>query len=88
MEEAGIPTTGTSSARDLAELVKPPRAVFINFPLGHQTGRPFERELQRQIILAALGLLATATEPGTLVTLPYEWREDGDRGWEGPYRIP
>jgi hypothetical protein len=68
-------------------LVKPPRAVFVNFPLGRQTGKPFNRQMQREIIMAALDLLETATEPGMLVTLPYEWREDGDRSWEGPYSM-
>jgi len=62
--------------------------VFVNFPLGHQTGKPFKHAMQREIILAALRLLETATEPGTLVTLPYEWREDGDRSWEGQFRMP
>ena len=43
--------------------------------------------MQREIILSALRLLETATVPGTLVMLPYLWREDGDLGWEGPYSM-
>ncbi|MBI2909244.1 MAG: hypothetical protein HYX92_16490 [Chloroflexi bacterium] len=78
MEEGGIPTISMTSARDITALVKPPRAVFLNFPLGHQTGKPFERELQISIIKDAFTALMTIKEPGTIVDLPYEWREPFD----------
>lgn len=83
VEEAGIPTTSTSSARDLTALVRPPRAVFVNYPLGHQTGKPFDRADQRGICRAALDLLTSATEPGLLVDLPNTWLPNGDDRWEG-----
>ena len=38
------------SARDVMEAVKPPRAVFVDFPLGHNTGKPFDKELQLNIL--------------------------------------
>jgi D-proline reductase (dithiol) PrdB len=82
-EEAGIPTVSMSSALDITSLVKPPRAVFVNFPLGHQTGKPFDPENQRAIIVDALRVLEAAIAPGTLVQLPYKWREDdSDDSWE------
>jgi hypothetical protein len=55
--------------------VKPPRAAFVNFPLGHQCGRPNDKALQRGILLAALEILHTAAEPGEIVTLPFDWGE-------------
>lgn len=76
IEEAGIPTITLSSAPDITSLVKPPRTVFVNFPLGHQAGRPFDPEGQTRIILDALHLLETATTPGTLDQLHYKWDED------------
>ena len=83
IEEAGIPTITLSSALDITSLVKPPRAVFVNFPLGHQAGRPFDPEGQTRIILDALHLLETATTPGTLVQLQYKWDEnDPLDSWE------
>lgn len=62
-----------SVARDVTEHVKPPRAVFVPFRMGHHFGVPFHRDLQRRIITAALGLLTTATESGTIVDLPLTW---------------
>jgi len=41
----------------------------VNFPLGHQAGRPFDAEGQTRIILDALNPLETATIPRTVVQL-------------------
>ena len=62
-----------SSAYDLTSLVKPPRTFFVNYPLGHTTGKPFDRQNQTEIIKAALSGAAGITEAGTIVDLPYEW---------------
>lgn len=83
IEEAGIPTVMLSAALDITVSVKPPRAVFVNLPLGHQAGKPFDRDGQTRIVLDALHLLETATTPGTLVQLPYKWDErDPLDSWE------
>ncbi len=83
IEEAGIPTISLSSALDITSFVRPPRAVFVNFPLGHQAGKPFDPEGQTRIILDALHVLKTATTPGTLVQLQYKWDEtDPLDSWE------
>jgi len=76
VEEVGICTVYVGSARDMMAQVKPPRPVFINFPLGHQCGKPFDRELQRSIIKDALKILETLQEPGQIIDLPYEWDEE------------
>ena len=73
IEEAGTPTISLSSALDITSSVMQPRAVFVNFPLGHQVGKPFDPEGQTRIILDALHVLETATTPGTLVQLQYKW---------------
>lgn len=80
MEEAGISTTSVTSALDISQLVKPPRAAFLNFPLGHQTGKLLDQELQLNIVKDCLNLLRTATEPGKIAELPYRWAEDDS--WE------
>jgi len=64
-----------SVARDVSEHVKPPRAVFVPFRMGHHFGVPFHRELQRRIITDALDLVTTATESGTIVDLPLTWAQ-------------
>jgi hypothetical protein len=76
VEEAGIPTVLVSTGRDLTALVRPPRSLFVNFPMGNPFGRPGDVEMQTQILLDALGLLDTVIESGTIVDAPYEWGDD------------
>jgi len=70
-----------TSALDITQAVKPPRAVFLNFPLGHQTGKPHQPELQRRIVREALKCFETIARPGEIVELPYVW-DPNDRTWE------
>lgn len=76
-EEEGLCTVVVGSAYDVMESVKPPRAVFTDFPLGHPFGRN-NRHQHLSIIKDALRILQQAQEPGTLVVLPYYWGE----AWE------
>ena len=62
-----------TSALDITQSVKPPRAVFVNFPLGHQTGPPDQPELQRRIVTDAMRAFETIATPATIVELPYVW---------------
>jgi len=68
-----------TSALDITRLVKPPRSVFLNFPLGHTTGRPFDREGQIRILKRALEFLTKATEGGAILELSDVWDEDWER---------
>jgi len=70
-----------TSALDITRAANPPRAVFLNFPLGHQTGKPQQPELQRQIVRDAMRAFETIERPGTIVELPYVW-DANDRRWE------
>lgn len=76
VEEAGIPTVLVSTGRDLTAQVRPPRSVFVNFPMGNPFGRPGDRAQQRRILLDALHLAESAREAGVLADLPYDWGED------------
>ena len=75
-----------TSALDVTKAVKPPRAVFVNFPLGHQTGKPHQPELQLNIVRDAFLALESMSKPGTVVNLPYVWDEDDDSWEDGEYR--
>jgi len=55
--------------------VKPPRPVFVNFPLGHPCGKPHDIKLQRSILIDALQYFISASEPGKVLDLDYEWGE-------------
>lgn len=76
LEESGIPTVCVGSALDIMEAGRPPRACFVDYPLGHTAGKAFDIADQDAIALAALHTLATATAPGTLVHLPNRWGDD------------
>jgi hypothetical protein len=81
VEAAGIPTLCMTSAYDITQAVNPPRAVFVDYPLGHQTGKPGDPDNQRAIIGDALKAFETISKPGTIVKLPYVW-DANDRRWE------
>ncbi len=81
VEAAGIPTLCMTSALDITRAVNPPRAVFVNFPLGHQTGKPRQPDNQRAIVRDAMRAFEMITRPGTIIELPYVW-DPHDRRWE------
>ena len=75
VEEAGIPTVIVSTGRDITALVRPPRSLFVNFPMGNTFGRAGDKAMQTEILRAALDFAVTAKEPGILFDLPHEWDE-------------
>jgi len=77
-EAAGIPTLCMTSARDITLAVNPPRAAFLNFPLGHTTGKACEPDLQSNILVEALSSFETMTVPGSVKELSFRWSEDGE----------
>lgn len=77
-EESGISTVCISTGRDLTAQVKPPRSLFVNFPMGNAFGRPFDRDMQLRVLRAALALAEVATEGGVIVDLPVAWPQPFD----------
>jgi hypothetical protein len=73
LEAAGFPTIGLTSARTITAAANPPRAVFVDLPLGHTAGPPNDPESQRTIVTSALEAGAAMTEPG-IVDLPIRWK--------------
>ena len=75
VEAAGIPTVCISTGRDLTAQVKPPRSLFLNFPMGNSFGRSGDAATQAQVLRMALDLVVSATEPGVLIDAPLTWHE-------------
>lgn len=75
-EALGISTVCMSSALDITRSVHPPRAVFLDFPLGHTAGKAKEPDLQYSIVHDALMALVEMKDPGSIKNLPYRWSED------------
>jgi len=80
IESRGIPTLCLSSALSITRAVNPPRAVFVDFLLGHTAGKPNDKPLQRRIMIDALSALESIQVPGTIRELPYRWSDDD--GWK------
>ncbi|TXL80407.1 hypothetical protein FHP25_05090 [Vineibacter terrae] len=79
LETLGIPTLCLGSALDILEAGAPPRAVFVDYPLGHSAGRPFDPADQDRIVRAALQAFGTMSTPGAIVRLEARWDDDGWR---------
>ena len=57
MERQGIATVVIQLLREVAERIRPPRALCVPFPHGYPLGQPDEPILQHAVIEAALRLL-------------------------------
>lgn len=75
IERAGIITISISLNRTITLKVKPPRAIYPGFTLGHPMGRPNDIEFQYCLIKDALQRLYTIKEPGTLLGIDYRLRK-------------
>ena len=74
------------TAHDILEAVPPPRAVFVDHPVGRTFGHPGAAEEHEQVLAAALAELPSFTAPGEIRDLPRQWSADGDRSWEAVVR--
>ncbi len=78
LEARGLPTLVLGSARDILAAGRAPRAVFVDYPLGHSAGRPFDPADQRAVLRAALRGFEAISGPGGILDLDHRWPEDGD----------
>jgi hypothetical protein len=69
----------TTNCRDVTALVKPPRACFLNYPLGNSAGIAHDAANQRAILRAVLEWAPRCAQPGEILDLPFEWPQPG---WE------
>ena len=69
LERQGIATVAIQLLRDVAERMRPPRALWVPFPHGYPLDRPRDPERQHRVIAAALRLLEEAQAGPALVDL-------------------
>jgi hypothetical protein len=67
IEAEGMSTISISLNRRITEKVNPPRALLVDFPLGHPMGNPFDHGLQKKILFEALKQLRVIEKPGTIL---------------------
>ena len=65
-----------SSARSITAAANPPRAVYLDYPLGRTAGKPQDKDDQLGVMQATLQAFSSISEPGTIVDLPFVWTED------------
>ena len=76
LEANGLPTMCLGSALDILAAGKPPRATFVDYPLGHTSGKPFDDNDQLDVVRAALRGFETMTRPGQITQLSKVWSPD------------
>jgi hypothetical protein len=80
LERNGTPTLVLGAALDIMQAGRPPRGVFLDYPLGHSSGRPDDPADQYAIVRAAVTAFDTIREPGTILRLPNRW--GADEAWK------
>ncbi len=73
LEHRGISTVALQLLREVAERVRPPRALFVPFPHGFPLEAPEAPDRQHAVIEAALHLLedATLSAPALVDYIPH-----------------
>ncbi len=69
IERRGIATTSVTTLREVTGKVRPPRALFVPFPLGYPLGRAGDADIQARILRTAFALLFDPGPPPVLVDL-------------------
>ena len=62
-ESEGLSTVLVGFVREHIEVLKPARALFLDFPMGRGMGEPNKPELQKRVIRAAFDLLDISNGP-------------------------
>ena len=78
LEANGISTACLGSALDILQSGQPPRATFVDYPLGHTAGKPFDRADQLDVVRNGLLALVTMARPGEIAKLPNAWDASGE----------
>ena len=62
-EAAGLSTVVIVPIRNVAERIRPPRALAVEFPLGLPLGKPGDADFQHRVLDAAFALFENPTGP-------------------------
>ena len=75
LEDEGIATTQISLIKEHTLKMKPPRALWVTFPLGRPLGTPNNPEFQQDVLTRALNLLSEPAGP-VLADYPHDADDD------------
>jgi len=88
LEANGLATVALSMIPVFTKAVGVPRIAAIGYPMSRPMGKPHDADGQRAVLRCALNMLTTATEPGTIVELPYVWPETRAQAAKGSHVSP
>jgi hypothetical protein len=86
IEARGIPTLVVGTALDIMSKVTPPRAIFVDHPVGRTFGPPDDRARNETVLTAALNELPKFTSRNEIRDIQCQWQADGSRAWEAELR--
>jgi len=66
------------SALDILSSAWPPRTAFVNYPLGHQAGKPLDVADQLRVVQAGLDAIDELQQPGQVSIVDCNWGETED----------
>ena len=66
--------------------VTPPRAAFVDHPVGRTFGAPNDRPRNETVLTKALAELPKFARPREIRDLRCNWSPDGSRAWENELR--
>jgi len=94
LEDAGLATTQISLVREVTEIMRPPRVLWVTFPLGRPFGPANDPAFQTRVLRAALDLLDAPAGP-VLADFPEDMpgagEAEGEEAMEGmvcPIELP
>jgi hypothetical protein len=86
IEARGTPTLVIGTALDIMSKVTPPRAVFVDHPVGRTFGPPHDRARNETVLTLALNELPKFTSCNEIRDSHCQWQSDGSRAWESELR--
>ena len=89
LEAAGIATVLVTMMPFFAELAGTPRTLAVEFPFGQTMGH--DAAQQMRVVREALGVLATAVTPNTIIHSNEEWpvpQKEAYKTWQPPEPSP
>ena len=83
LEANGLPTLVIGSAHDIVSHCGIPRFLYTDFPLGNPCGKPYDNDMQMEIVHQAITLLEEAFEANTIRRSTCIWSEANS--WRDEY---
>lgn len=72
----GVATISLTLVKEMTALVKPSRALFIQHPFGLTLGDVGDATTHEAVLKDCLRYAAQGLPAGTIVDLPYAWKDD------------